>query len=107
MAAKVKLWLDDQRPAPRGWLHARNYAEAVGCIQRSGPDLAEVSLDHDLCPAHSSGDYSDGETGYDVLVYLLDTGLRPLIHLHTMNPEGLQRMSDLLEEDYPASGYKG
>lgn len=97
MSGKAKLWLDDQRPAPRGWLHARSYAEAVRCIRRFGNELAEVSLDHDLCPAHTAGDYSDGRTGYDVLAYLLRTGLRPVIHIHTMNPEGLQRMTDLLE----------
>jgi hypothetical protein len=93
----VKLWVDDQRPAPGGWVHAWTYGDAVHCIEQYGADLAEVSLDHDLCPAHSSGDYSDRTTGYDVLEYLLRSGLRPVIHFHTMNPEGLQRMTDLLE----------
>ena len=97
-AAARRLWVDDQRPAPRGWLHARTFDEAVLAIRQLGPELIEVSLDHDLCPAHSAGDYSDGTTGYDVLVYLLDQGLRPQIHFHTMNPEGLQRMTDLLDE---------
>jgi len=89
--------LDDQRPAPSGWLHARNYEEAVEWIRQYGKELKEVSLDHDLCPAHSAGDYSDGATGYDVLAFLLGTGHRPVIQFHTMNAEGMQRMIDLLE----------
>ncbi len=97
MDGKLRLWVDDQRPAPGGWLHARTYADAVRCIRRFGSELIEVSLDHDLCPAHSGGDYTDQRTGYDVLVYLLHKGLRPVIHIHTMNPEGLQRMTDLLD----------
>ena len=95
----MKLWLDDQRPAPRGWVHARNYDEAVACIRQFGPQIVQVSLDHDLCPTHTAGDYSDGRTGYDVLAFLLDQGLRPEIQFHTMNPEGLQRMTDLLDEE--------
>lgn len=94
---EVRLWLDDQRPAPHGWVHARSYHEAVQCIAVLGEKLVEVSLDHDLCEPHSDGDYSDGLTGYDVLEYLLREGLRPVIYFHTMNPEGLQRMTDLLE----------
>ena len=97
MRDELKLWVDDQRPAPHGWVHARTYAEAIRCIREFGPQLIEVSLDHDLNPAHTSGDYTDCTTGYDVLVYLLRHGLRPTIHFHTMNPEGLQRMTDLLE----------
>ena len=93
----ARLWVDDQRPAPRGWLHAYNYAEAVQCIRDLGPELTEISLDHDLNPAHSAGDYTDRTTGYDVLAFLLHQGLRPVIHFHTMNPEGLQRMTDLLD----------
>ena len=97
MDRAIRLWVDDQRPAPAGWLHARTYAEAVRSIRDFGPELAEVSLDHDLNPAHSSGDYTDRRTGYDVLAFLLHEGLRPVIHFHTMNPEGLRRMMDLLE----------
>ena len=97
MAGEIRLWVDDQRPAPRGWLHARTYVEAVRWIRKFGPELAEVSLDHDLCPAHTAGNYTDRMTGYDVLAYLLRTGYRPVICIHTMNPEGLQRMTDLLD----------
>ena len=71
--------------------------EAVQWIEERGDEITEVSLDHDLCQAHYTGDYSDCETGFDVLALLLERGLRPVIHLHTMNAEGVQRMQDLLD----------
>jgi hypothetical protein len=97
MKSNVRLWVDDQRPAPEGWLHARTYEDAVHWIQHFGSRLEEISLDHDLNAAHHVGDYSDRTTGYDVLEYLLNAGLRPVIRIHTMNAEGVQRMTDLLE----------
>jgi hypothetical protein len=93
----MKMWVDDLRPAPAGWAHARSYDEALLLLDRYGADITDVSLDHDLEPAHSDGDYTDGRTGYDVLEALLDRGLRPSIEFHTMNAAGMQRMQDLLE----------
>ena len=66
-------------------------------IAEHGAEITDVSLDHDLCDAHSDGDFSDGQTGYDVLQFLLESGLAPHIEFHTMSAAGLQRMTDLLE----------
>ena len=63
----LKLWLDDKRPAPPGWALAQSYQDAIELIREHGPKITDVSLDHDLCEAHSGGDFSDGETGCDVL----------------------------------------
>jgi hypothetical protein len=93
----MRIWVDDIRPAPEGWAWARSYEEAVDMLDRYGADITEISLDHDLCPAHSNGDYSDGRTGYDVLEALLNLGLRPRIWLHTMSAAGMQRMLDLVD----------
>jgi len=93
----LKLWLDDKRPAPPGWALAQSYQDAIDLIREHGPEITEVSLDHDLCDAHSDGDFSDGETGCDVLEFLLDSGLKPRIEFHTMSAAGLQRMTDLLD----------
>ena len=93
----MKIWVDDVRPAPSGWLRARSYDDAVELIDRYSKDITEISLDHDLCAAHNDGDFSDRRTGYDVLEALLEAGLRPAITFHTMNPAGLQRMMDLLD----------
>jgi hypothetical protein len=93
----MRIWLDDNRPAPDGWAWARSYEDAIELFDRYGEEITDVSLDHDLCPAHSRGDYSDRRTGYDVLEALLSLGLRPAITLHTMSAAGMQRMLDLLD----------
>lgn len=44
-----KLWLDDERPEPEGWVRAKTARQAV-MLLASGT-FGEVSLDHDLCHA--------------------------------------------------------
>ena len=66
-------------------------------IEHQGERITEISLDHDLCERHVTGDFSDNRTGFDVLLFLLTCGHRPIIDIHTMNPAGMQRMQALLE----------
>lgn len=42
----MKLWLDDVRPAPEGWVHVRTAEEAREKLLAGG--VVECSLDHDL-----------------------------------------------------------
>jgi len=53
-AMAVKLWLDDKRPCPDGWLHARTALEAMDIL--GDGEVAEADLDHDLgrCPQCST-----------------------------------------------------
>jgi hypothetical protein len=91
----VKVWLDDERPAPAGWVHARTFEEAIWL----SAEAEEMSLDHDL------GEYdADGRelTGYDVLLFIEQlcrdefgnwNGWRPpRLHVHSANPPARQRM---------------
>jgi hypothetical protein len=57
----VKVYLDDQRPAPPGWILAKTAGDAIERL-RTG-EVAELSLDYDL------GDPIHG-TGLDVLEWL-------------------------------------
>jgi hypothetical protein len=60
----VKVWLDDTRPAPEGWVHVRTPEEAIELLRGGG--VEEISLDHDL-----GLDVGPNErTGYDVLLWL-------------------------------------
>lgn len=43
----MKLYLDDVRPAPEGWVLARSVDEAMNILMKSG-SLYELSLDFDL-----------------------------------------------------------
>lgn len=93
----MKLWLDDLRPAPSGWIAASSYEEAEAIIADHLDRITEVSLDHDLNSSHSDGDYSDARTGYDVLRLLLARGFQGSIELHSMSAAGIQRMQDLID----------
>ncbi len=53
----VKVYLDDCRPTPAGWVPARWPEEVIRLLEQG--DVAQLSLDHDL------GDDAHG-TGYDV-----------------------------------------
>jgi len=84
----LKVWLDDRRPAPEGWL-AVKWPEFVIEILRCF-NVAEISLDHDL------GDDARG-TGYTVLLWIEDQVatrryVPPVIHIHSDNGPGIDRM---------------
>lgn len=93
----MKIWLDDERPAPPGWMHVKKASEAFH-ILRNEPDVDEISLDHDL------GDDEDG-TGYSVLVALerwaaagwLDEYIPEKITVHSANSVGRRKMQAAID----------
>jgi len=54
----MKLWIDSRRPAPKGWVWARNYAQARRLLEEYDWDFDIISLNHDL---------GEEKTGYDLL----------------------------------------
>ena len=88
----MKLWLDDERPAPAGWVHVRTAHDAI--LQIAAGGVAELSLDHDLGEPES-----EVGTGYDVLLAMEEmaaTGQGDLvpkvIDIHTANSAARMRM---------------
>ena len=63
-----KIWLDDEREAPEGWIHfhsSRTCIAALDLLQYNRDAvIEELSLDHDL------GDDEMYGTGYDVLLWI-------------------------------------
>lgn len=89
----MKVFLDDVREAPEGWVRVYWPDEAIALLQTG--DVTELSLDHDL------GDDTRG-TGYDVLTWLeqvaFDGTLRmPEISIHSANAVGRQRMAAAIQ----------
>jgi hypothetical protein len=60
----MKVWLDDERAAPEGWVHVRTPEEAVELLRGGGVEA--ISLDHDLGLDVGARE----RTGYDVLLWL-------------------------------------
>jgi hypothetical protein len=96
-AVRVKVWLDDRRPAPEGWVHVRTPEEAVDLLRAGG--VQELSLDHDL----GLGVGVSERTGYDVLLWLereVAAGrARPpaVIRVHSGNVGAVGRMEQAVE----------
>ena len=84
----VKVFLDDCRPTPAGWVPARCAEEVIRLLEQG--NVTELSLDPDL------GDDARG-TGYEVLTWIqravVVRGFRPpRIRVHSANPATGQRM---------------
>ncbi|MBS3903011.1 MAG: hypothetical protein KGZ30_01395 [Anaplasmataceae bacterium] len=84
----MKIYLDDLRIVPDGWVGAETAQEAILLLQENS--VEEISLDHDL------GDPVNGN-GNDVLVWIEQAVVRdgyvpPIIKIHTGNPSARVKM---------------
>lgn len=101
----MKLWIDDVRPAPYGYRLARSVNEAKRDIEdyeimrrMSGGKkyyiIEVIDIDHD------AGDYAkDGGDYIKLLDWLEETGRNYPIHIHSMNPVGVQNMRAIIKRN--------
>lgn len=86
----MKLWLDDVRPCPQGWVLARSVNEAIALIESvPAAEFEFASLDHDL------GDFADdGGDGYKLTRWMLEFSKFPSrgIRVHSANNVGAKNM---------------
>lgn len=63
---KIKLWIDDIRPIPHGWIGISDPTTAMEFISLNLNNIEEISFDHDL------GYWIRGReiTGYSILEYI-------------------------------------
>jgi hypothetical protein len=96
----MKLYLDDIRSAPKGWVQCRWPDEVIECIE--GGNVEEISLDHDLGDGMCS--WRPERTGMDVLNWLETQQHNnprfpiPIIHIHTSNAAKYPIMVSLAEK---------
>lgn len=94
----IKLYLDDLRPCPPGFLITRTKNGCMDVLENNKVDI--LSLDHDLGLGMAG-------TGYDVAMFIVEQGLKTPeiwpreIYLHTDNPVGRQNMYQLLTHYCP------
>jgi len=84
----MKIYLDDERIAPVGWIQVRWPDEVIELLEKG--NVTHLSLDHDL------GNDQIG-TGYDVLLWIeekvaLSDFIPPNIHIHSANTSAQLRM---------------
>ena len=93
----MKIWLDDLRPAPAGFVWCRSVNEAKRLIaeQETSQPIECIDCDQDL------GDYADdGGDGIRLLDWLLERGTLYPVALHTMNPVGRDNMRRMLQRHW-------
>ena len=106
----MKLWIDDVRPAPEGYIWARSTNDAIIIIKtlstfldmvadrvhepQTLPWFDVIDIDHD------AGDYADcGGDFIKVLDWLEEHHLKAPIRIHSMNPVGVANMRAIIERN--------
>ena len=94
MSISMKIWLDDLRPAPQGYIAAKSVNEARKIIEEAEKDgivIDLLDLDHDL------GDCSsDGGDAIKILDWLAERETYYPVNIHTANPVGRANMERLI-----------
>lgn len=105
----MKLWIDDVRPAPDGYIRIKSVDEARECILFAEEQYAKrhsvfydcsnfiievIDIDHD------AGDYVRYGGDYiKLLDWLEETGRNYPIHIHSMNPVGIENMRRIIKRN--------
>lgn len=97
MLARVKIWVDDIRPAPNGYYRfftTDSCKKAIEYYEALGANIDVIDLDHD------AGEFSQFGGDYiKILDWLEETGRNYPIHIHSMNPVGVQNMRNIIRKN--------
>lgn len=93
----MKLWVDDVRPAPEGYVWSRSVSDARKVIELTDGNketIEVIDLDHDAGDfAYKGGDY------IKLLDWLETTGRNYPIRIHSMNPVGVENMRRIIQRN--------
>lgn len=112
IAHDYKLWIDDVRPAPAGWITFPTVNGAWDFIRQAildGDVISMISLDHD------AGDYRDCGGDYINLLNMIEHEINTkkdfggsrmedfikntTFHIHSQNPVGRQNMERIINRN--------
>lgn len=94
----MKLWVDDIRPAPEGYVWCKSVNKTIDTlsdlINFGIDDIEVIDLDHD------AGDfYNDGGDYIRILDWIEKTGRNYPIRIHSANVVGVQNMRRIIERN--------
>lgn len=100
----MRLWIDDVRPAPKGYIWCRSVNDAKYYINRYSNlidwdnnivDTIElIDIDYD------AGDYAPFGGDYiEILNWLEETGRNYPIHIHSQNVVGVENMRRIIKRN--------
>ena len=94
----LKIWVDDVRPAPEGYIWLKSVNEVKKYLADPhilcNYEIKLIDLDHD------AGDYAkDGGDYIRILDYLEMVGYNGDLRIHSMNPVGVQNMRNIIQKN--------
>jgi hypothetical protein len=100
----MKLWIDDVRPAPEGYVWCVSVNQAILKIQVAEyfnhRDVSNVDIISIIDLDHDAGDYaSDGGDYIRLLDWLEETGRNYPIRIHSQNPVGVANMRRIIQRN--------
>lgn len=121
----MKLWVDDVRPAPEGYILCKSVNYAKRCIgyfekiaswleyELNNADKMQLNIIPERCKAeierqtielididHDAGEYAnDGGDYIKLLDWLEETGRNYPIRIHSMNPVGVANMRRIIQRN--------
>ena len=93
----MRLWVDDERTAPDGWVWAKTSDKAIVALSNadeSAVNVTDMSLDHDL-----GGD----DTTRRIVLWLCEMGVPwpERVYVHSANPVGREWLEGMIEHYGP------
>lgn len=95
---RIKIWIDDWRPAPTGYFPCESTDIAIATIELlldRGWAIELIDIDHDAGQfANNGGDY------INVLKWMEENQINDIpIKIHSMNPVGVQNMRAIIQKN--------
>lgn len=102
----MKLWIDDIRPAPRGYFWVKSVNQAIDLLKSSFNQLNNKTMIEVIDLDHDAGDYTNRGGDYIEILKWLEAeefyrGIPyiPFIHIHSKNPVGISNMRAIIRHD--------
>ena len=98
----MKIWVDDVRPAPDGyvWCQTVNEAKDTILVLELHATVYESNRVELIDIDHDAGDHAyDGGDYIKLLDWLEETGRNYPIRIHSMNPVGVANMRRIIERN--------
>ena len=93
----MKLWIDDIRPAPEGYVWCKSVGQTKQVIRSNELKHETIEL---LDIDHDAGDYAfDGGDFIKLLDWMEFTNRSFPIRIHSMNPVGVENMRRIIQKN--------